>query len=255
MKRRAWTNDEIEFVKENYLKIPAKEIANRLNRSLRAIYQRAKAEGLSQDLPRLTPEIETQIRRLHAQGKTDRAIADELGVNGRTMCDWRNRLGLPISDVGVQEAQLRGIQNQRKTLGIESSGQLRSLAFRRFASDNGWPESLRPREVQILNVLADRGVPMTRLELAEVIGMRTDRMIGGKLQLLIGNGPGGTYTASLMRQGFLRVIKRGSHSPGQGRGKSRHLYFLGPKAIEILEARAQCETTKNKDSTSPKCKS
>ncbi len=79
--------------------------------------------------------------------------------------------------------------------------------------------------------------------------MRTDR-IGtrggrgrGTLELLIGNGPGGTYTASLMRRGLLVAL--GRMAPGNGRkGSHRQLYTLGPLALEILERRAaECEPT------------
>ena len=61
----------------------------------------------------------------------------------------------------------------------------------------------------------------------------------GTLALLCGcNGPGGTYTASLMRRGLVLSLKRGAVVNGQGKGKSRDLYYLGPAALAILEAAA-----------------
>jgi hypothetical protein len=150
----------------------------------------------------------------------------------------------PLASAAVDtEAKKRAVVNQLKTLGLSSPTELRSRAFRLYAIECGWPEDLRPREVQILNVLAARGVPMTRLEIAQAIGMRTDRTgdrgHGHKtLELLSGNGPGGTYTASLMRRGLVAKLKRGSVVAGLGKGHSRDLYYLGPEAVRILEARA-----------------
>ena len=136
------------------------------------------------------------------------------------------------------------MRTQYERLGVANGGELRKRSFAKYACENGWPEDLRPREVQILNVLAARGVPMNRLELSAAIGMRTDRMGGnGTLALLTGNGPGGTYTASLLKRGLLSKVTRGFLVSGLGKGRSRDLYFLGPFALEILQRRALCEKT------------
>lgn len=91
--------------------------------------------------------------------------------------------------------------------------------------------------MQILNALAAAGVPMTMLELAQAIGMRTDRADASHARVLLaGNGPGGTYTASLARRGLV-VRHVGALRSGPARG-CHDLYSLGPAALAILQRRA-----------------
>jgi len=206
---------------------------------------RAKLEGIAKTVLHVSESQKKAIVKLARKGLCNPCIAREVGLGDRhSVARWRGRAGCPSSVGQIQccrckERTAEKTRRQCRDAGVRSLAEIRSLAFAKFAIDNGWPEDLRPREVQILNVLADRGVPMSRLELAEAIGMRTDRMASrGTLVLLVGNGPGGTYTASLMRRGLLLKLKRGARVHGQGKGRSRDLYCLGPAAIAILEARA-----------------
>jgi hypothetical protein len=240
-KRHRFTDEEAALVRQLYDTHTAAEIAQRIHgtgRAARSIFQFACRLGLRK-WPCHSPETLDRVRELHGQGLNDTQIAAAMGMNKRNVSEIRlNRLKLPKNVEAIRAARRRAVRTQQATLGIDSGGELRAIAYRKFAAENGWPETLRPREVQILNVLAASGVPMSRLEIAEKIGMRTDRMGGNKtLALLVGNGPGGTYTASLLRLGMIDVLKRADKSKG-GKGCSRHLYVLGPAALAILEERA-----------------
>ena len=244
--RRFWTAEEDGLLLAWYGQCPAAEFADLLGRGLRDVYRRALHLGLRKGPPRTTTAQVGEVARLHGEGLTDAEIGRRLGIQRRTVQDIRReRLGLPVNAAAVKEAGRRAVQAQRRTLGVKSGGDLRRLGFRNYAAENGWPEDLRPREVQILNVLAGRGVPMTRPELAEAIGHGTaERWASGKRRILLaGNGPGGTYTASLMRRGLVACLGRLGTVTGQGKGRSRYLYTLGPQALAILERRAdQCQT-------------
>jgi hypothetical protein len=237
---RCYTAEDLALLRELYQTHTAAQIAAQIHgspRSALAIYRMAYKLGLAKQ-PHHSPEVYADVRRLHGEGLPDRVIATRLGLRHDQVKDIRGvRLKLPVNPDA--EGKRQGVQKQFTTLGIRTAGELRSLAYRRYAVENGWPQDLRPREVQILNVLAERGVPMTRLELSGAIGMRTDRIgCNNSPALLTGNGPGGTYTASLARRGFLRRLKRGFTVSDRGRGRSLDLYVLGPAALAILEERS-----------------
>ncbi len=201
--------EDIELVQSLYSTTSAAELAAQIHgtpRAANAIYRLAFALGLCK-CPHLPPQVYGSIRRLHADGLPDRVIALKLGMKRDSVKDIRRvRLGLPtIPDI---DGKRQSVRTQLARLGLRQD-ELRSWGFRRYARRHGWPEDLRPREVQILNVLAARG-PMTARELAEAIGMRTDQVNSthGGPRLLGGNGPGGTYTASLMRRGLIVKIGR-----------------------------------------------
>jgi hypothetical protein len=241
--RRFWQESELATVRRMWGRHEAAAIAAALpGRSVTSVYRVATKLGLPRLWRRHPPEFIAAIRRLHRQGLDDVAIAGRLGSDRETVHAVRYaRLGLPPNEAAILAKRRKGVKTQFARLGIRSGGELRQLGYRRFAARNGWPEDLRPREVQILNALAARGVPMTRPELARAIGMRTDREDRpGHVALLAGNGPGGTYTASLLRRGLLVALKRASVVHGRGKRRSRDLYALGPAALAILEERARC---------------
>lgn len=74
-----------------------------------------------------------------------------------------------------------------------------------------------------VRTLWERG-PMTRLELAEAIGMAWK----GSRKSLAGNGPGGSYLPTLMRRGLVvslgRIVQTGPK--GKRKGRNVHLYSL-----------------------------
>ena len=253
MSRRRYDPLELEFLRDNYAKRGGEACAAVLIRSPRSVYQKARELGLNRTIPPVSREDDKRIRKLCGEGLCNKCIGKIMNRRRCTIRRRRRRLGLPdLAGKSMQptcrsctEAVRQKTQEQCRQAGVASLAEIRSLEYRKFAEENGWPSDLRPREVQILNVLASRGVPMTRLELAEAIGMRTDRIgCNGTLALLTGNGPGGNYTATLLRRGMISVMKRASPGPA-GKScyrRSRDLYFLGPAAIAILERRACTET-------------
>jgi len=66
--RRPWTREEIEFLREYYGKIPAREIAEKLGRTPGAVRAKARVLGLSElrARPWTREEIET-LKRLYGE--------------------------------------------------------------------------------------------------------------------------------------------------------------------------------------------
>ncbi len=247
--RRPWTAEEREIVRRDYLTMPAAQLAAKLGRPQGSVHQQAAILGVARKRIPINNLLIWWAGARVRDGFCNRCLARVWsakfpGCAPLARCTfrrmrrergWPESIGQACSEC---HAGQRAVDAQKKTLGIRHGGDLRAMAYRKFAGENGWPEELRPREVQILNALAARGVSMTMLELATAIGMRTDRRDAHHAHVLLsGNGPGGTYTASLARGGYLIRHVRGT---GGHRG-CRDLYSLGPRALDILHRRAACQ--------------
>ena len=239
---REYTAAEKREIRKLYPQHSAYEVAEIVlgDRShAKNIWKMAQRLGIKKTY-RIGKRLIQRIAKLHGQGQLDAAIARKLHLQRRTVCDIRaNRLKLPVDPEAIRASRRQSVLTQYKRLGIQSGGELRRYAHQKFATDNGWPKDLRPREVQILHVLARRG-PMTRMEIATRLGMRTDRIgVEGRPVLLAGNGPGGSYTATLMRHGFIAAIRRFTRGRGKGRNRLPNLYMLTAKAIEVFQKQAE----------------
>lgn len=195
---RKWTDAESEYLKKQYGKIPLKKIAKKLGRTIVSLYNQSYKMQLGQPkFSHLWNEASiAKLKKLHAKEYTDNEIAEALQVSRYTVSNRRRRLGLR-KNVGTERHREKVRKKTRETIkkkGLGSLADVRSLAFRQFAIDSGWPEYLRPREVQILNLLA-HGTPLTRKQIAEGIGMKWV----GTRKTFKSNAPGGSYMASLAR--------------------------------------------------------
>lgn len=236
---RWWSRAEKRALRARYGKEDAAGLARDLGKTVRSVYQNAKKLGLVKCV-RWPAKVIGRVKALNAAGLCDREIAARLRKRLDQVKHIRRRFGLPRRP--DRDARRRSIENQRRTCGVKNSGELRAWSFRKYAREQGWPEDLRPREVQVLNVLAD-GVPRTKRELAAAIGMRADHDRAAKV--LCGNGPGGSYTATLMRRGLATCLGRigpRCKETGKGNGVRLRLYTLGPAALAILQERAKCQT-------------
>jgi hypothetical protein len=221
MARQPFTADQVAYVRKHYGRLTTPQIAQRLGRSRSAVYQLAGRLGLTQKRPRPGAAFDRTLVKLHAKGLTDTAIAAELGCERHTVGDHRRKLGLPANTHSAWSRRrvAARTREQLRAAGLPTLAAVRAKAFRDRASAAGWPEDLRPRAVQILNALWDRG-PMTRRELAEAIGMPWK----GSRKSLVSNDPEGNYLAHLIKRGL--VINLGRLRKASGRGHSTCVYSL-----------------------------
>ncbi len=221
-RKRLYSAEEVDVVRKLYGSMPAADIAAKLGRTVSSVYQVADRLGVcTRQVPLLTPATERIIRDGHAKGWTDTTIGEQLGLDRRTLCDLRQRLGLPsnaLSDWRRKRVAAK-TREQLEAAGLDNLAQLRAKTFRERAREAGWPEDLRPRAVQILNALWDNG-PMSRREIADAIGMPWK----GSRKSLVSNDPEGSYLAHLMARGL--VVSLGRVRKGKGKGHSTQLYTL-----------------------------
>jgi transposase len=244
--RHVYTPAEKALIRKLYPTHTAAEIAKQIHGSGRAalsIFRMAHKLGLRK-WPHWEPEVIEQVRQSHSEGLNDVEIAARMGMARDQVHAIRYaRLKLPPSKESIKEAGRRAVLKQQQTLGISNTGELRRYAYRKFARERGWPDDLRPRAVQILELLAIAG-PLTRLQIAERIGWNCKR---GPRHLLASNDAEGSYLAHLLKRCL--VVYQGRYHPKHGhRGypkRAAGTYMLSPAALDIVIQRAQpCEKTK-----------
>lgn len=228
--RGKWTKEEQRFARKYWSQMTAAEIAECLGRTERAVFRFCRRVGLSeQRQPR--PGLEKHIREQHKLGWSDREISDawnqqhpELKVSREWVSEIRReKLQLPQNrfSTHIRQNVARKTAEQLRALGLKSLAEVKSKKYREFAARMGWPADLRPRAVQILNVLYEQG-PQTRKQLAAAIGMPWK----GSRKSLVSNDPEGSYLAHLIHRGL--VISLGRLVKGKGSGSSTQLYALPP---------------------------
>lgn len=205
---------------------PATEVARELGEPVWRIYNVRDRLGLTRKLPSFGDDFKRYLRAKHAEGWSDAEIASGWGCERHTIGDWRKRLGLADNKLSAHRIDRvrRKTAEQLRKAGLPSLAALRRAVFRERARREGWPEDLRPRAVQMLNALWEHG-PMTRRQLAEVIGMP---WLGSR-KSLVSNDPEGSYLAHLQARGL--VVRLGRIVRGGGKCKNVYLYSL-PMTIE-----------------------
>lgn len=210
---RPWTDDDDAMLARLYPVVGAEESAVRMGRRPREVRYRVVKLGLHGRSRRdcaLEVSDET-ILGLYLQGMTDRQIADALGVT--IDCVWRRRtrFGLPKNGRADWGAMNRSIRRRREE----------------FALRSGWPTDLLPRQVQVLNLMASIGVPITTAQISEMIGLRCR-----SLRIHIRN---------LCDRNLAVRVGTLVEKAGRGIMRSNPTYTLGVKALEILEVQALCQ--------------
>jgi len=224
--RHVWTDEETAFLRQHYRKKPARLIAAQLGLTERKVYAKADHIGLCISQRIKAPGFVEYFKRKHAEGWSDSEIARAKRVDRHAVTALRKRLNLPPNALSQHRRdQVRQkTKEQLKKAGLPTLAALRADAFRRRARQAGWPEDLRPRAVQILNLIWERG-PQTRKQIAAAIGLPWR----GSRNSLLSNDPEGTYLANLMARGL--VISLGRIAVGKGTGHSCCVYSL-PLTIE-----------------------
>jgi len=244
MNGKAFTADEQAVIREYYKKVDAREIAKLLDRSLTSVYQTARRMGLATATHRFTDADAKRLIEMAAAGHCNRCIGRELKFERHEIARWRAKLGarpltvkaMPSSCTTCIAKVRANTARQCQEAGVESLGQVRALAIRQYAIDNGWPADLRARAVQILNVLRDHG-PQTRRQLAERIGVPWK----GSRKSLVSNDPEGSYLAHLQARGL--VVRLGRIVKGSSVGKSVNLYSLVLNWEEVVREQIEAAGT------------
>lgn len=233
MSGRKFTNSEDKFIRDHYRKMVVAEIARRLNRSERSVYQHAKFLGLSNARICLTDnQIEDGIRRYFPQGMSDSEIKSVLEmetgilVNRHRIGELRRKLNLPTNRFSdrVRQRVAEKTRAQLKSASVSSLAALRYRRFQEFKSELGWPEGLTIRAVQALEMFWQHG-PLTRKQLCALMGVSSRKRTAP-----VSNAKGGTVLAELAAEGLIaRMPKRIKDGMTKnGKPKMVSLYLLNP---------------------------
>jgi len=209
-----WTESDMAVLAELYHIEPAREIARRLGRTEQAVLHRANICGLSGTHGKIDDAFFADIRRLNAEGLSDAGIAQQLNRDRHSVSLHRKRLGLSSNQYGPRwrEKILASQRRQLEEAGVSSLGEYRALMLKVRVIRSGWPEDLRYRCVQILDLLEREG-PKTRKQIAEAIGMPSPGRRGEYLQSNE-RGGGGSYLSNLMRRGLVVCLGRTVYQGG-----------------------------------------
>lgn len=228
-RRKPWTQEQRDTLVRLYPTHAAEEIAGIIGRSVKSVEQMIYATHLRKKKRIRTDEGFLQrLKEMHTRGLSDAEIAEVLGCDRHTIGNHRARLGLPVNAF-----------NERHRKRLEPTflkgGKTRSKAHREYARRHGWPEETPVRAVQILDTLARTGVPMTRRQLAQALGLPF------KSRKTFNNNhvKGNSLLAYLADKGLVIRLIRANRVTGQGKGRTCDLYALGPVALELLLKRAK----------------
>jgi hypothetical protein len=226
-KRRGWTAREDAYLRRHYRRDrTAAQIGEALRRSLPSIFARAESLGLARRLVRRKigsgQSWERIFRRLHAQGYSDAEIAGRLKCDRKELGKLRRTMGLSSNAYSARfRRKVRArTGSQLRAAGLKTLAELRIKVWREKIRGMGWPEDLRPRAAQILDVLYYQG-PLTRRQIAEKCGMPWK----GSRQSLCSSDPEGTYLAHLQRRGLVVALGRSIRS-GPNSGQWCNLYAV-----------------------------
>jgi hypothetical protein len=248
MSGRAWTTREDAFLRRHRGRLTTVEIARRLERGKSGVYRRVVKLGMARKRPfRWTVRIKATVAGLHRRGWSDTEIAAAVGIADRhTVARWRRRRGLQanIWSEHLREKTRQNTRQQLRRAGVVTLKDLQRAAWARRARALGWPEDLRFRAVEILEVLWQRG-PMTRRQIAACVGMPWK----GPRKSLHSNDREGSYLAYLMARGLVVCQKRVLQQGGQGKNVSLYMLPLGvepgPSREPNHERSESCEAMEN----------
>ncbi len=189
---------------------------------------------------RYSPRMRERVRQLNAEGLADSQIARRLRIDCvKSVWKMRTSLGLPRNDATLRKIHRRAYLKQMRVLGHPNLGAMRLELVRRFCRDKGWPEDLGLRHVQILELLGSVSGPLPRVEIARRIGAP----IPANQRSLLKNGHNSSYLGDLQRLGLVVRLQRALTIHGRGKGRSRDLYTLAPKALDVIIRRnKRCAT-------------
>ena len=142
MTGRPWTSKEDAIIRRHYKKKSVAWIAQRVDRTDRSVYQRAKTLGLCDQ--RNQSEIndrKSQIVLLLSQGLSDSEVANQVGMDRRALTEMRNRMGIEANGRNHRYRQRvsQKTREQCRRAGVANLAAIRAKRFRQFVDTLGWP--------------------------------------------------------------------------------------------------------------------
>lgn len=99
--KRPFKKWEIEYIKEYYKVLTAREIAEELDRDMQTVINKARQLGIRKQ--KKLKDYDLAIRRLASKGYYKEQIAKELGLNSRSLRDYVKRNGITCRKATKEE--------------------------------------------------------------------------------------------------------------------------------------------------------
>lgn len=230
-----WTKEEDDYLKENYYKTSARQIAIDLKRSFESVRGRAARLQIRNKNHKWSEDDTRTLLRLHSEGYSYVDIAKELKCGLRTVKGKGMDLGLVgNSSIKGKKVSPRIRDHIKAIRNITCPPiQSRRRGHKQYIESRGWPyPEVNLRQCQILDYLCEFGQG-TRKQMAEhIMGSYNLNSFGAKK----------SYLQDLVEKNFLCKLNT-----------RPIIYMLGPKAIQFLEERiknvgANKEAETNRDS-------
>ena len=197
---RRYSEAEYEAIRQRYPKEGSVRLAMDLGRAPGSIVAVAAHLGVSFHR-RWTSDEDRLLKGLHREKKSYRQISTRLDRS-------TSAIGKRLQDLGLTH-RYDPAQRRRKLAAIHEPGpssvETRWARVRLKLGEHGWPPDLNPKEIKILNGIAERG-PMTRRQLAELTDEPRAHDVRYQLR---GHGGRSAIARLLARRLLVRVIIQG----------------------------------------------
>ena len=166
-----WTNQEVEFLRKHYLEMSPKKCAERLNRTINSIYQKAMSIGLIRQ-PHYTDQ-ELKYIRLNYAHKGPTTLSREMDRSLTAIRDMAVRLGISVSftrrsqiaketrSKWTEESRLKKSKSQKKYRGSLSpswkGGVCNVSEMIRGRLYSAWKKYIFQRDDYTCRLCGDRG--------------------------------------------------------------------------------------------------
>lgn len=239
-----WTDGEVEQLRSLVgTGMRVAEMARKIGKSYPATQTMICRLGLV-TRPKYSRELLDRIRELNMSGLNDSEISKLVGRCRRTVTYLRSRtLKLKVDPEALMRGRRAAIAKQAEVLGIKVGGELKSWAARKMVVERGWPETISPRHVQILEELAVAGRPLTKKELSERLGYTCSEFM--KSSKMLRSSKTGLMS-DLVNLGLVVCLRHAAISETDGKATC-NLYTLSPESIRIIVERAERADVKSEE--------
>ena len=152
-----WTEEQIQFLRDNLATMRIDDISRHLGRTIGAINLKLYSLGLTRDNTLMIGERDTRARELHAAGKFDKEIAKEIGVSDAVVWHWRNRNGLKVNGHAstiTPESIAKTKRTFLKRYGTETIKGVLAAWHRKCAAELGWDCAATADQARVCEILS-----------------------------------------------------------------------------------------------------
>jgi hypothetical protein len=231
--QKRWSQEEINFMVDNWHTLGAAKIAKALERSYSSVESAGHYHGVTRSRTKING-YKRELIHLYRQGWLDTEIAKKFNLYTTTVCRWRTMLGFPpiyntkksSHPEKVREKISRKVNEHIYTNGYTHWKRNVIKKEIKEAEEAGWPECMNLREVRYCELFLEKGQLSKQQVSKELNVPNNDRlekdftsMVFGKVLIKCGRNEGNWILYDLDQEvranhGILDQHKRRQGSDG-----------------------------------------